>query len=95
MLHLLIRPRQPDDLRMELLQIFAQDFRRVANRIARDKHRQEEARIASRLVDLVDDLGHFVKFVWADIGAMRESEVNLTHHHVISIYPIRYMAKTK
>lgn len=77
MLHLLIRPRQPDNLRMELLQILAQDLGGIANRIAGDKHRQEEARVASRLVDLVDDLGHFVKFVRADIGAMRESEVDL------------------
>lgn len=77
LLDLLIRPRQANDLRMELLQIRAQHIRRIAHRITGDKHRQEETLVFRGVVDIVDNRGHFVQFVGTDIRAMCEAKVDL------------------
>jgi hypothetical protein len=62
---------------MELLEVLAQHLGRVASRVAGDEDGQKHFIVLGLLFDLVDDLGHLVQLVGADIRAMRETEVDL------------------
>ena len=75
--HLLVRARQADDIVVELPQVVLQDLGRVARRITRDEHRQEDILALGLRLHVVDDGGHFVELVGADVGAVGEAEVDL------------------
>lgn len=77
-LDLLVRARQTDDIRMELAQVLAQHLGRVAGRVAGDENRSHHRGTASRLFDIVDDGGHLVKLIGADIRTVGEAKVNLS-----------------
>ena len=79
MLDLLVGASQAHNVWVELLQVCAQHLRGIADRVARNEDRQEGLVILGRLLDLVDDLGHFVQLVRADVGAVSETKVDLQH----------------
>lgn len=81
MFYLLVRPRQADDVRMELVQIPPQNVRGVSRGVAGDEDWLEDAVAFRRVFDPVDDGGHFIQFVGADIRAMREAEIDLPRNH--------------
>ena len=76
-LDLLVRASQADDARVELLQILAQHLGRITDGIASDENGQENLLIPGSSLDLLDDLGHLVQLVGADIRAVSEAEVDL------------------
>lgn len=78
-LHLVVGARQADNPFMELLEILAQHLGRITGRIARDKNREEDILAVGLFLHAVDDLGHFVQLVGADVGAVREAEVDLLY----------------
>ena len=77
MLDLLVRASQADDAGVELLQILAQHLGRITDGIASNKDGHEELLVPGRSLDLLDDLGHLVQLIGADIGAVSEAEVDL------------------
>lgn len=77
MLDLLVGASQTTDIRVEFLEVFAQNLRSIADRVASNEHGKEQLVVSSSLLDLVNDLGHLVQLVGADIRAMRETKVNL------------------
>lgn len=76
-LDLLVGTGQADDARVELLQILAQNLWGIAGRIAGNEDRKEKLVVLGGLSDLVDDLGHLVQLVRADIGAVGKTKVDL------------------
>ena len=85
MLHLLVRPGQPGNARMELLEIIAQDVGGITGGIAGDEHGKEDILVLSRLVHFVDNRGHLIQFIRADIWTMREAKVDLSYHIISTI----------
>ena len=97
-LNLLPRPRQPYYPGMELLQIALQHRRGIARWVAGDEERKERSsfaaawRVESRGTDTgiggggdeIDHFGELVEFFGADVGAVREAEVDL--HASINIW---------
>lgn len=77
MLDLLVGAGQTTDIRVKFFEVFAQNLRSIADRIASNEHGKEQFVVSSSLLDLVDDLGHLVQFVGANIRAVRETKVNL------------------
>ena len=80
-LDLLPRARQADHVRMELFQIGLEHRRRVSCRITRYEE-GEEGRVlgiagGQSLVDEIEHAGHLVEFFGADVGTVREAEVDL------------------
>ena len=80
-LDLVVRASQADNISVELLEIRAQHFGGIASGIACNKDRQEDVLALGSLLHLVNNLGHLVQFVGADIRAVREAEVNLIDHN--------------
>ena len=80
-LDLLPRPRHAQNILMELRQIPANNLRRIASRIARNKHIPHDA-LAVLLFDLVDHAGHLVQLLGADVRAVREAKV---HERVLAL----------
>lgn len=80
-LHLLVRASQADNVPVELLEIRAQHFGGIASRIAGNKDRQKDVLALGSLLHLVNNLGHLIQLIRADIGAVREAEVNLEDHN--------------
>jgi hypothetical protein len=76
-LDLLVGTGQADDARVEFLQILAQNLRGITSRIAGNEDRKEKLVVLGGLSDLVNDLGHLVQLVRADIGAVGEAKVDL------------------
>jgi hypothetical protein len=76
-LDLFVRASQTDNAGVELLQVLAQDLGGIADRIASNENRHKELLVLSSGLDLLDDLGHLVQLVRADIRAVSEAEVNL------------------
>lgn len=76
-LHLLVGASQTNDARVELLQIFAQHLGAITSRVTGNENGQEKLVILGDLPNLVDNLGHLIQFVGADIGAVGETEVDL------------------
>lgn len=78
MLDLLVRASQADNVGVKLAQVLAQHLGRVAGRIASNEDGAENISTAGSLADLVDDGGHLVKLIRADVGAVGEAEVDLS-----------------
>lgn len=76
-LDLLVCASQADDTSVELFQVLAQHLGRITDGIASNKNGHEELLVSGSGVDLIDDLGHLVQLIGADIGAVREAEVDL------------------
>lgn len=76
-LDLLVGTSQANDTRVELLQVLAQDLRGITGRIAGNEDREENLVVLGGLLDLLNDLGHLVQLVRADIGAVGETKVDL------------------
>ena len=77
MLDLLIRTRQADNIGMELLKVCSEYVWCVTEGIASDENRLENLLAFIRFVDFIDYPSHFVQFIRTNIGAMRESKINL------------------
>lgn len=77
MLDLLVRASQADDAGVELLQILAKHLGCITDGITGNENGHEELLISGRSLDLLDDLGHLVQLIGADIGAVSEAEVDL------------------
>lgn len=76
-LDLIVGTSQADDASVELLQILAQHLRRITDGIAGDENGHEDLLIPGSSLDLLDNLGHLVQLVGADIRAVSEAEVDL------------------
>lgn len=86
-LDLLIGTRQAHNTRVEFLQVLAQHLGGIASGVAGNENRQEKLVVLGRLLDLVDDLGHLVQLVRADIGAVGETEVDLQQNDYQHCHP--------
>lgn len=75
LLDVLISSRQANYGRVELGEVFLQDFRRVPRGVAGDHQRGHN--ISTLFLDLVVHESHLVQLVGADVGAVREAEVDL------------------
>lgn len=76
-LDLLVGTSQAHNARVELLQVFPQDLRGITGGIAGNEDREEKLVVLGGFPDLVNDLGHLVQLVRADIRAVSETEVDL------------------
>ena len=74
-LHLLPRPRHPQNIPMELGQIPLHNLRRIPSRVTRNEHIPQNA-LAVLLLDGVDHTRHLVQLFGADVRAVREAEVH-------------------
>lgn len=73
--HGIVRACEPDHVRVEVRKIGLEHGRGVTVRIAGDDYGSQD--VATFRVDCVDHLGHLVELIWADVGAVREAEVEL------------------
>ncbi len=71
----IVGARQADKVRVELCEVLFQHRRSVARGVAR--YHEGEQHFAVLRDHFVVHEGHFVEFVWADVGAVCEAEVNL------------------
>jgi len=85
LLDVLVSTRQTHDIRMEFLEVFFQDGGSVARRIA--GYHDREDHVSAFCFHLVDHFGHFVEFVWADVWAVGEAEVDLQFSHTLVSVP--------
>lgn len=76
-LDLLVCASQADNAGVELLQVLAQHLGRITDGIASNENGHEELLVSGSGIDLIDDLGHLVQLIGADIGAVSEAEVDL------------------
>ena len=74
-LDLLVVARQPNEIRVELGQVFLEYARVVARGVACNHDGEED--VSAFGDDFVVHEGHFVEFVGADVGAVGEAEVDL------------------
>jgi hypothetical protein len=75
LLDVLVGACQAQDGRVELGKVLLQDFGGVARGVAGDHEGDHD--IAAFLLDFVMHEGHLVELVGADVGAVREAEVDL------------------
>jgi hypothetical protein len=74
-LRLLVGPREADELRVELVEVVAEDEGGVARRVAGYEEGPQDGAVLGGYD--VDCAGHFVELVGADVGAVGEAEVYL------------------
>lgn len=74
-LDLLPSTSQSDQVWMEFREVLLDDGRGVAVGVASNKHRLED--ITALVAHGVYHLGHLIEFVWADVWAVCEAEVEL------------------
>jgi hypothetical protein len=75
LLDLLVRARQPNEIRVEFLQVLLEHLGVVARWVACNHEREQDG--AALLDHFVVHESHLVELVRADIGAVREAEVDL------------------
>lgn len=78
--HLLVGSREADDIRMELGEVFFEHLRSISSGIAGDEYGFHDLGAVRGGFDVVDDGGHFVELIGADVGAVREAKVHLCNH---------------
>lgn len=88
LLHLLVCACKTDDVRVEFSEVFPQHFRCITGRITGYENWTHDVGAIGGFFDLVDDGGHFVEFVGADVGAMRETEVYLETRFALACFAI-------
>lgn len=80
-LDLVVRPRQANELGVELGQVFLHLGGAVARRVARHKHGLE--RVGALFIHKVVHDGHLVELFGADVGTVREAEVYLVEGRAV------------
>ena len=76
-LHLLIRPRQPDDVLVKLREVFSQHLWSVARWIARNEDRKHDGSVVRLGTHNVNYGSHFIKLIRTYIRTVGEAEVQL------------------
>lgn len=88
-LDLVIGAGQADDARVEFLQVCAQHLGCITSGIAGDENWHEDFVVLGGFLDFLDDGGHFVQLVGANIRAMSEAEVDLQRNRLATSPIIR------